>query len=53
MEKTLIDEGIKNAPNLYRFWTSKIRNKNLKRALESDATKYIKKETNKSKGKRK
>ena len=26
----LINEGVKNAPNLYRFGTSKIRNKNFK-----------------------
>ena len=43
--KSLIDEGIKNVPNLYKFGTSKIENKKLKRALESDAANYIVKET--------
>ena len=31
--KKLIHEGIKNAPNLYKFGTSKIRNKDLKKLL--------------------
>ena len=34
--KKIIDEGIKHAPDLYKFGTSKIKNKNLKRALNSD-----------------
>ena len=37
----------KNAPELYRLRTSKIRNKNLNRALESDAANYIVQETQK------
>ena len=45
--KKVIDEGIKNARNLDRFGTSKIRNENLKNALESDAANYIVKETHK------
>ena len=48
--KKLIDEGIKHAPDIYRFGTSKIRNKDLKRALESDAyieSNYIVQETQK------
>ena len=31
--KKLINEGIKNAPNLYKFGTSKIRNKNFKKGF--------------------
>ena len=31
-----IDKGIKHVQNLYKFGTSKIKNKNLKRALDSD-----------------
>ena len=45
--KKLIDEGIKNAPNLYKFGTSKIKIKNLKSALESDTVNYIVEETQK------
>ena len=39
--KKLIDEGIKHAPDIYKFGASKIRNKDLKRALESDAANFI------------
>ena len=45
--KNLIDEVIKHAPDLYKFGTSKIRNKKLKEALESDAANYIIQETQK------
>ena len=45
--KKLIDEGIKHAPYLYKFVTSKIKNKNLKKALESDVANYIVQETQK------
>ena len=34
--KRLIDEGIKQAPDLYRFGTSKIKNENVRKALESE-----------------
>ena len=34
--KKIIDEGIKHAPDLHKFGTSKIKNINLKRALDSD-----------------
>lgn len=34
--KKLIDEGIKHGPELYKFGTSKIKNQNIKNALESD-----------------
>ena len=45
--KKLIDEGIKHAPDIYKFGTSKIRNKDLKKALESDAANFIVQETQK------
>ena len=37
----LIDEGIMQAPNLYRLRTSKIKNINVKKALESDVANYL------------
>ena len=45
--KKLTDEGIKHASDIYKFGTSKIRNKDLKRALESDAANCIVQETQK------
>ena len=45
--KKLIDEGIKYAPELYKLGTSKIKNKNVKRALNSDVANYIVTETKK------
>ena len=45
--KKLVDEGIKHAPELYRLGRSKISNKNVKRALESEVTNYIVKEAQK------
>ena len=45
--KKLIDERIKHAPELYKIGTSKIKNKNLKKALESDVANYIVEETRK------
>ena len=45
--KKLIDEEIKHAPDIYRFGTFKIKNKDLKRALESDAANCIVQETQK------
>ena len=41
MEKKLIDEGIKHAPELYKLGPSEIKNKNLRRALDSDIANYI------------
>ena len=38
--KKIIDEGIKHAPDLYSFGTSKIKNKILKRALDLDIADY-------------
>ena len=43
--KRLIDEGIKQAPDLYRFGTSKIKNENVRKTLESDVANYIVEET--------
>ena len=45
--KRLIDEGIKQAPDLYRFGTSKIKSENVRKALESDVANYIVEETQK------
>ena len=45
--KKLIDEGIKHAPELYKLGTSKIKNKSMKKTLESDIANYIVKETQK------
>ena len=39
--KKLIDEGIKHAPELYRLGTSRIRNKNVRKALESEVANYV------------
>ena len=47
IKKKLIDEGIKHAPELYKIDTSKIKNKNLKKSLESDVANYIVEETQK------
>lgn len=41
----MIDEDIKHAPELYKLGTSKIENKNVKRALNSDVANYIVTET--------
>ena len=43
----MIDEGIKQAPDLYRFGTSKIKSENVRNALESDVANYIVEETQK------
>ena len=45
--KKLIDQGIKHAPELYKLKTSKIKNKSMKKAFESDMADYIVKETQK------
>ena len=36
-----IDEGIKHAPDLYKYGTSKIRNKKVQMALNSNILNYI------------
>ena len=41
----IIDEGIKHAPDLYKYGTSKIRNKKVQKALNSDIANYIRTET--------
>ena len=43
--KKLIVKRIKDAPELYKIGTSKIKNKNLKKVLESDTGNYIVEET--------
>ena len=45
--KKLIDKGVKHAPGLYKIGTSKIKNKNLKKVVESDVANYIVEETRK------
>ena len=47
MGKKLIDEKVKHAPEPYKLGTSKIKNKSMKKALESDVADYIVKETQK------
>ena len=47
IRKKLIDEVIKHAPELHKIDTSKIKNKNLKKSLESDVANYIVEETQK------
>ena len=39
--KKLIGKGIKQDPNLYRYETSKIKNKNIQQTLNSDIANYI------------
>ena len=41
----LIDKGIENIPNLVRYGSSKIKNKNVQQALDSDIANYIVEET--------
>ena len=48
----LIDEGIMQAPNFYRLRTSKIKNINVKKALESDVANYLVEETQQKKKKK-
>ena len=45
--KKIIDDGLKHAPDLYKFGTSKIKNKNLKRAFDSDIADYAAKKAEK------
>lgn len=45
--KKLIHENIKRTSELYKLGTSKIENKNVRRALESDVSDYIVQETQK------
>ena len=48
--KKIIDEGIKHAPEHYRLETFKIKNKNMRDALDSDIANYIVNETQKKAG---
>ena len=36
MEKKLINKGIDNIPNIFKFGASKVKNKNIKKALKSE-----------------
>ena len=42
--KKLINKGIESIPNIFKFGVSKIKNKNVKRALKSDIAKIVVKE---------
>ena len=39
--KKLIDKGIESLPDIVKFGTSKIKNKNIQRALDSDIANYV------------
>ena len=39
--KRLINKGIDNMPNIFKFGVSKIKNKNVKRAMKSDIAKMV------------
>ena len=39
--KKLIDKGIKQIPNIYKYGTSKIKNKNVQRPLNSDLANVV------------
>ena len=45
--KILIDEGIKHVPDICKLGRSKIKNKNVEKALESDVANYLVEETQK------
>ena len=45
MEKKLIDKGIENIPNIFKYGVSKIKNTNVQRALNSDMADYVIEET--------
>ena len=47
--KKLIDKGIQNIPNLVKYDSSKIKNKNIQQALISDIANYVVEETQQSK----
>ena len=51
--KKIIDKGIENISSLFRYGASKIKNKNVHRALNPDIANYVVEETqNKGKNKR-
>ena len=39
--KKIIDKGIENISNIFKYGVSKIKNKNVQRALESDIADYV------------
>ena len=43
--KKKIDKGTENIPNRFRYGASKIKNKNVKRGLNSDIANYVVEET--------
>ena len=45
--KRLINKGIENIPNIFKFGVSKIKNKNLKRALDSEVADMVVEEAQK------
>ena len=45
LEKKLIDKGTENILNLVRYGSSKIKNRNIQRALNSGITNYVVEET--------
>ena len=45
LQRKLIDKGIENIPNLVRYGSSKIKNKNVQQALNSDISNYVVEET--------
>ena len=47
LKKKLIEEGLKHAPDLYRLGTSKIKNENIRKTLESGVADYTVEETQK------
>ena len=50
--KEIIDKGIENIPNLFRYGASKIKSKNVQRAFNSNIVNYVMEETqNKAKNK--
>ena len=50
--KEIIDKGIENIPNLFRYGASKIKSKNVQRAFNSNIVNYVVEETqNKAKNK--
>ena len=43
--KKLIDKGIEIIPNIFKYSVSKIKNKKVQRALNSDVAEYVLEET--------
>ena len=39
--KKIIEKGIENIPNIFKYGVSKIKNKNVQRALEFDIADYV------------